>query len=169
MNRSWIRRWLACGALGLTGCFHYVPVEPTAPPVGNDVRVELTRVGFAELPEMPSYPGPDLTGVLVRAEAGGLLLRVPVPVRVDGMLRETIDQDVTIPSRSIVQIERREFDRTRTGLSVAGGVATLLGVFLGFKAGGNDTPEIPQPPGEEEAGSRLISSVFRIPLPIGLP
>ena len=78
-----------------------------------------------------------------------------------------IEQDVTIPSRSIVQIERREFDRTRTGLSVAGGVATLLGVFLGFKAGGNDTPEIPQPPVEEEAGSRLISTVFRIPLPFG--
>ena len=164
MNRSGSRRWILCGALALGGCFHYVPVEPTTPPVGNDVRVELTRVGFAELPEIPTYSGPDLTGIIVSAEAGGLLLRVPVPVRVDGMLRDMIDQDVRIPAGSIVQIERRELDRARTYLSVAGGVATLAGVFLGFKAGGNDTPEIPQQPGEEEAGSRILVPFLSFPI-----
>jgi hypothetical protein len=160
--------WLPSLVIALGGCFRYVPVEQTAPPIGNDVRVELTRVGFAELPEIPSYPGPELTGIIVRAETDGLLLRVPVPVRVDGMVREMIDQDVAIPSRSIVAIERRELDRTRTGMSVAAGLATLGAVFLGFKAGGNDTPEIPTPPGEEEAGSRLRSPIFHISLPLGV-
>ena len=164
MKRSWTRRWIAFGALALTGCFHYIPVESTAPPIGNDVLVELTRVGFAELPELPSYPGPDLAGVIVRAEAGGLLLRVPVPVRVDGLVRETIERDVTIPSRSIVQIQRRELDRGRTAMFVAGGVGTLVGIFLGFKAGGNETPEIPQQPGEEEAGSRILVPFLSVPV-----
>ena len=167
MKRIRFPWWLPGAALALAGCFHYVPVEQAALPVGGDLRIELTRVGFAELPEIPSYPGPDLDGTLVSAERDGLRLRVPVPIRVDGMVRGTVAQDVTIPSRSIVQIRARRLDRTRTALSVGAGVATLAAIFLGFQAGGNDTPEIPNQPPEEEAGAGLRAPLFVIPLSWG--
>jgi hypothetical protein len=138
-----------------SSCFRYVPTELSALPAGDEVRLELTRVGFAQLPELPNITGPDLNGTLVRVEPDRLFLRVPVNVRLDGLVTQTVQQELSIPAGDIVQMEHRVLSRARTALSVGGGLATLAVIFLSFTAGGDDTPELPERPREEEAGVGL--------------
>lgn len=148
----------AIGALLWSGCFRYVPSDLGAVPPGEEVRLELTRTGFAQLPEIPNRPGPELGGTLVRADASSLTLRVPVAIRRDGLVVGTVEQDVLIPTAEILSLERREFSRRRTGLVGALGAAALVGVLEGFGTGGPPSGEEPDPPIDEEAGSALVAS-----------
>ena len=138
-----------------SGCFRYVPAELGALPAGDDVRLELTRVGFAQLPEMPNHPGPDLNGRLVRGDAARLFVSVPVNVRMGGIVTQTVQQEVSIPAGDIVRFERRELNRMRTGLAIGGGLATLGVIFLSFHDS-NENAELPDRQREEEAGVGLI-------------
>ena len=144
---------LGVAALLSAGCFRYVPVESAAVPPGVEVKMELTRVGFAELPELPNYSGPGLGGTFVRRGEGQFYVNVPVAVRMDGLVTQMIDQHVAVPDREIVSIRRRTLDRPKTLLAALGGVATLYLIANGFQQGrGNDTPEIADTPVEPEAG-----------------
>jgi hypothetical protein len=153
-----------------SSCFRYVPAELGALPAGDQVRLELTRVGFAQLPELPNVTGPDLNGTLIRWEPDRLFLRVPVNVRLDGLVTQTVQQELTIPASDIVQMEHRVLSRGRTALSVGGGLVTLGVIFLSFTNGGDDTPELPERPREEEAGVGFgrRTHCFRNGCPIGL-
>ncbi|MSR21902.1 MAG: hypothetical protein EXR91_13200, partial [Gemmatimonadetes bacterium] len=55
-------------ALLSSGCFTYVPAELETLAPESEARLELTRVGFAQLPEIPNHPGPDLVGTVVRRD-----------------------------------------------------------------------------------------------------
>lgn len=152
VTKPLVRTVLGIGSsLLLGGCFAYVPVDLAAVPEGEDLRVELTRVGFASMPPIPNNQGPDLTGVLVRGDADRLLLRVPV-TRPSGMAGPTLAQEISIPVGEIVRIERREFNRVRTALAVLGGVAALAAVVAGFDESGSRAPEVPEKPQDPEAG-----------------
>ncbi|MGH7553515.1 MAG: hypothetical protein ACREMQ_10875 [Longimicrobiales bacterium] len=117
-------------------------------PEGNDVRLHLTRQGVAFLPEIPTQSGSRLTGTLVRKDDDQILVRVPMAVQQDGLMTRTLGQEVSIPARDIVQVERRQFNRARTGVAAAGGavaVATLIAAFLKSQSQSLDPR-----PGEEE-------------------
>jgi hypothetical protein len=144
---------LAAALLLLSGCFSYVPGELGNLSPEGDVRLELTRVGFAQLPEIPFQPGPDLAGRVVRQEQSQLWLRVPVAIRADGMVTGTIHQEVVIPAAEIVRIERRVFSRRRTGVVALAGVGALIGTIAAFGSGGPPVGQEPEKPIDEEAGS----------------
>ncbi len=139
----------------LAGCFTYIPTEVSAVPDGERVRVHVTREGQLDLPEVIDPLGPTVRGTLVRRAEDGIFLRVPVAIRRDGFLQSDLGQNVAIPFREIVQIERRALSRSRTGLMVAGtaGVAAVI-VFViidGSRGGdprgptGGDDIRIPLP------------------------
>jgi hypothetical protein len=100
-------------------------------------------------------------GTLVRVDADRLFLRVPVNVRMDGLVTQTVHQELAIPAREIVQLEQRVLSRARTGLSIGGGVATLGVIFLSFKAS-QENPELPPRTPEEEAGVGLAPRHFPV-------
>jgi hypothetical protein len=101
---GWALRGLTILAITVSAsaCFRYLPVEMGGLPPGNEVRLELSRVGFAQLPELPNVAGPELNGTLVRWEPDGLFLRVPVSVRLNGLVTQTVQQELAIPAQSIV-------------------------------------------------------------------
>jgi hypothetical protein len=141
-------------------------VELGALPPGEEVRIELTRVGFAQLPELPNQAGPDLDGTIVRRDQSRLFLRVPVNVRLDGIVTQTVQQELAIPTTDIVLMERRVLSRTRTGLSIGSGLATLGVIFLSFRDSGDENPELPERRPEEEAGVGFGRPSARISIPI---
>jgi hypothetical protein len=152
-TRLTIRRASILAAFLSSGCFTYVPAElETLAPEG-EARLELTRTGFAQLPEIPNHPGPDIAGTVVRRDGAQLLFRVPVNIRSNGMVTGTIEQDLTIPAADILRIERREFSRRRTAVVVLGGIGALIGVSQAFGTGGPPVGEDPGKPIDEEAGS----------------
>lgn len=139
---------LAATALLLSGCFHYRPVEPGVVPVGDEVRVLLTREGAAALPqEVPDLSGMAVRGKVMSREGDRLLLRVPVAVQREGLLTRELGRDVAIPSAQIVRVERRELSRGRTALAIAGGLGTAAALWAslgeGRSEGGSGRPEPP--------------------------
>src|SRR4051794_5368585 len=98
VTRKTVRRAMVIPAAValLSGCYQYLPVELAAVPPQTDVRMELTRVGFAKLPQMPEQSGPDVAGTLVRVDPAQVVLRVPVNVRSGEIVTGTIAQDVVI-------------------------------------------------------------------------
>ena len=158
---------LVGSALLCAGCFAYVPAELASVPPGDEVRVELTRVGFARLPEIPNNSGPDLSGVLVGNGGDRLLLRVPVAIRRDGLLTNTVEQEVAIPTADIVRVERREFSRRRTAVAAAGALASLAGLWAAFGDEGPPSGEQPDEPEDGEAGGlALIAALLRFSIPL---
>lgn len=157
----------------LVGCYRQVPTDLAAVADGARVRVELTRVGFAMLPELPGHSGPGLGGTLMRQSEMEIVLRIPLSTPTGAAVTRTIPRDVTIPTEAIVETTEREFSRGRTGLAIAGGVATLAAIFLGFQAGSERAPERPPTPPDDEAGVGMTGAVlgafrtiiFRVPTP----
>jgi hypothetical protein len=165
VDRTLPRRAGLLGALLLSsGCFSYVPGDLRNISPEHEVRLELTRVGFAQLPEIPNHPGPDLSGMVVRQEASQLWLRVPVAIRADGMVTGTVQQDVVIPQGDILKIEQRVFSKRRTAVVAAGGVGVLVGLIAAFGSGGPPVGEEPPKPIDEEAGSGSRAVVASIPI-----
>jgi hypothetical protein len=156
-------RWKSVGigtaVVCLSGCFSYRIAEPATVPEGADVRVHMTRLGFATLPEIPNESGPSLAGTLVRRTDDQILLRVPVATPPGG-LGGTIGQEVVIPTRDVVRFERREFNASRTGLTAAGGLLTAVVLYLSFEKGNPPNPDEPEPPEEEGFTGRLARIVL---------
>jgi hypothetical protein len=73
----------------------------------------------------------------------------------NGIVTQTVQQELSIPAGEVVRFERRQLNRARTGLSIAGGLATLGVIFLSFSES-DENPELPERPREEEAGVGFI-------------
>jgi hypothetical protein len=161
-----LRRGAGIGAAALlfAGCFSYMPAELETLTPENEARLELTRVGFAQLPELPNNSGPDLSGTIIRRQAGQLFFRVPVAIRADGMVTGTVEQDVVIPEVDILKIEQRVFSKQRTAVVALGGLGVLAGVIAAFGSGGPPVGQQPDPPIDEEAGSGPSGLALTLPL-----
>ena len=72
--------------IGLLGCHNYVPTDFTTVPVGEDVRLTVTRQSVPDLSEvsLENDPVPVLEGTLERRQDGSLIVRIPVGRRADG-------------------------------------------------------------------------------------
>lgn len=120
-------------------CFEYTPTEFQAIPPGDNVRIYVTRAVMDQYAEVVPSTQPVLKGTVVRRDDSQLLLRVSVATRQIGFHSEQIGQELPIPAREILQVERREFDRLGTGAIVAGtvGLAGFV-VFVIMKAYGEE-------------------------------
>jgi hypothetical protein len=140
---------LAMAVTGLSGCFRYRAAQLTSIPEGGQVRVSLTRQGFAALSEIPLESGPRLSGTLVSKSDAELRLRVPVD-----RFNDTAAQEFVIPANSIVSFETRELSRGRTAIAVTGGLATAIALYLTFEKGNPFSRENSEDPENEEPGVR---------------
>jgi hypothetical protein len=136
----------------LSGCYRYVPAEPTVPPpTGADVRLYLTPQGMTELaPRL----GPSTAAVIGRVGATGdgvVTVRVSETRKSDGGASvRWIGEQVAIPTATIARAERRTLDRRRTVLAAVLGALGVGAAFAilasagggghGDDGGGNPTP-----------------------------
>ena len=162
MNPTTIRRgaFLALLISSLSGCFRYTPMELDAIPDGENVRVYVTRTVVETVGEVMTLSEPILRGRVTRRDPETLFIRVPTGVRQVGFHSAEIGQDVTIPLRDIIAIERRRLDRIGTGALVAGtaGAAAVV-LFVIMEAFGEREVEEPC-----EECVELLSPIFSIPI-----
>jgi hypothetical protein len=149
-------------ALLVTGCFTYRPAELSTLPEGGQVRVQLTRQGFAALPEMRTQSGPRLSGTLVSRNDDQLRLRVAIADE----LNKSLGQEFVIPAHDVVQFETRELSRTRTALASVGGIAAAAALYLTFEKGNPFSRDDPEPPEEEEPFRNRFLRVLRFSIPV---
>ena len=137
-------------ALCLSGCFGYVPTALETTPVGEDVRLLVTRQGGFELSAVTNIDAsvPLVQGRLVGREGSELLLGVPTAQRRDGFHTIQLTQTIRVPVDEIVRIERREFNGLNTVLLAGGGVAVAVGIItVIMDTFGNTGPDgSPEPP-----------------------
>jgi hypothetical protein len=137
----------------LTGCFSYLPVGHTAPPVGSDVAFGVTDRGRVSLANTVGPGARRLTGRVVEATDSTLLLSVNTVEFIDlGIPVRWAGETVQIEREHIVEIRERRFSRTRTviamGIVAIGIVATTL---IGLNAfGGETATERPDQPREDD-------------------
>jgi hypothetical protein len=149
-----------------TGCYSYVPAEFDTVPVGQGVRVFLSREGVTRLRELggDQIPGasgdqPMVQGTLTRRTASDFSVLIPVASRQVGFLQNELGQQVTLPVADAVAVQLRKVSHVKTGLALASstaGIAVLIvSIIKGARApqGGEEPP-----PGD-----------LRIPLSIQIP
>jgi hypothetical protein len=126
-----------------SGCYRYVPAEPTVPPpAGATVRLYLTPQGMTELaPRL----GPSTAAVIGRVGAasdGVVTVHVSETRKSDGGgAVRWIGEQVAIPTATIARAERRTLDRQRTVLaSVLGALAAgaAFAILASTGGGGRD-------------------------------
>ena len=117
------------GALLLSGCFTYVPVDRASVAPGQDVRVYVSRTGLAQLPEAFATDR-WLRGSLDSWDPDLLRLQVPIRRSAGGYLGPDIREALEIPIGDVLEVERREFSRGRTAAIVAVGAAVATAGIL---------------------------------------
>jgi hypothetical protein len=118
--------------LALSGCYKYVPTRLDLTPVDERVRLVVSPAGATDLAAVGGVDGavPTVEGRFAGLEDGTLLMRVPVG---NGLMTPgavSLDQMIRVPSEEIISIERREIDRARTGLLLAGALGGAVIVVL---------------------------------------
>ena len=150
-----------------TGCFNYVTAEIAAVPPGESVRLYLTRAGVDAVNEggaeeaLSFVSEPVLSGEFVRRTGDDLFLRVPTVRRQIGFHTSQLGQDIRIPASEIVQIERQELSRSKTGLLVGATTAAITGLIV-FILNDARQPDSGNPPVDtvEDRGRRVFTIRF---------
>jgi hypothetical protein len=162
VNRASVRRgtFLALAISSLTGCFRYTPLQVDAVPEGENVRVYVNRSVVESIGEVRTSTEPILRGRVTRREPETLFIRIPIGVRQEGFHSAEIGQDVSIPMRDIIAIERRRLDRIGTGALVAGtaGAAAVVLFVIMEAFGERETEEVC------EDCVELLSPIISIPI-----
>lgn len=135
--KSLISTFAAALALSTaTGCVNYVPTEIGAVPPGEPVRLYLTRAGLDAINEagndeaLSTVFEPVLSGEFVRRTDADLYVRIPTVRRQVGFHTAQLGQDIRIPASEIVQIERQELSKAKTGLLVGATAAAITGLVV---------------------------------------
>ncbi len=147
--------------LGVTGCFHYVPMNLDEVTPAQEVRVRVSLAEAERIEELLPRGGDPrvVEGRVAEILRETLYMDVAVATEVWGTRVESFNQRLDLPFAGILEVDRKELSRGRTAALVVGGVA-LLGSFVAIKvidSGGGGNP--PDGPGPVEN---------RIPIPIPL-
>ncbi|MSR07882.1 MAG: hypothetical protein EXR93_12595 [Gemmatimonadetes bacterium] len=149
-----------------TGCYSYVPAELGVVPVGEGVRVYLSRAGVAKLSELTGdeIPGsggdqPLVQGTLVRRTDSEFSILVPVASRQVGFLQTNLGQQVTFPVADAVQVQLRKISPVKTGLALIGSTAGIAYLIVSIVQGARQ-PSNPSPdPGPVDLRAPLVLTV----------
>jgi len=135
--------------VSLGGCYKYA-YEPLAQaPVGGDVRVHLSQQGFTRLLESRrdfTPTSPTIDGKLAANGPGEIALTISLPPNPTTPGLE-LRQSVMIPATDVLQVERRQLDRTKTTIAGVGAGALVAGLVVYSvrgKFGGTTTETPPQ-------------------------
>jgi hypothetical protein len=138
---------LAAFAAG--GCFRYVPVQVTAVPPQEEVRLHVTDDAAIRLARDFGRITPELDARLEPHGPDSLMVSVWIGRNYPGTQFENVHQTVSLGRSELVQVRRRQFSWQRTALATAGTLA-IFAVLVGriFQQEDPNTPreDGPNPP-----------------------
>ena len=151
VGRSMVGRSLGLTVMALlpaaAGCDSYAPIPIDPAPVGENVRLFVTRTGAPEYLSVADNVAsvPQIRGRVEGEEDGSLLVRMPVRSET-GLSLVEIGQVIRVPTDEIVALELQRFSAPRTGALLAAsavGVAFVLYAIIDAGRGddGNDPPD----------------------------
>lgn len=131
------------GVVVAQGCYTYVPVDTTSPPVGERLAFELTDRGRAALSERLGEGVLRVEGSLVQADSERYVMRVWGVSQIrEGTIRWS-GETVTIGRDFVGGVERRQLATTRTWLLAGATTGVLLYAMTQDLVGGGREQEDP--------------------------
>jgi len=147
-----------------TGCYRYVPVEPSAVGSAENVRVRLRETAAHRLANDYGANITTLNGQFAPLGADSLAVSIRLSRFTDGMSFGDTRQTLVFGRSEILDVSRRELSVGRTALATAGvlaGFAILVSTMVQL---GDDNPGAEEPPPPPPAAAQRV---FRIPIPLG--
>jgi hypothetical protein len=142
-------------------CYSFSPVALDPVPVGENVRLVVTRAGVPDLLSVAERVDlvPVIRGRVTGSEGGSLLVRMPLrQEQGQGLAGPDVAQLVRVPIDEILAVELQSFSLAKTSFFIAGAAgAAAFVVFKIIDGGrGDDGTDPPDPD--------VFFSLFRIPV-----
>ncbi len=131
--------------LGLSACHSYVPLVGVGPSPGDALRLRLSNAKSVEISERVGSPLRSVEGTLVRVRGDSLEVDISWGAVFVGTVFEGRRDTLSFRSPDILELDRREFSRTRTGL-LLGSIAAVIVMIVRSISGGGD----PGQPGDPD-------------------
>lgn len=145
----------------ISGCYHFVPADPSAVTPGTRVRAEVTDNSDRQVQRYVDPRTSTLDGELVQWDDRGLVLLAGRRLRGAGGLSATLSDTLHLPSGYLGSVQAREMDWTQTVAAVAlGAGGAALAVLLPRVFSGGGSGDGPDSEGDEGA---MISIPISIP------
>ncbi len=144
----------------VTACYTYRPIETGPPPVGTEVRAQLTENGAEQVRRQTSWRSGALTGEVLEVSADSVTFFLMHLNQIQGGRTVTFQDTVPIALADVTSYEERRFSALRTGAiaaAVVAGFALLIGGVV--------TSDTGEGVNEEPEQSRLPSLIFGISIP----
>lgn len=134
----------------LTGCYTYVPVDSTAPPIGETVAFEISDQGRVQLGERLGPGVMRIEGRLIGTDASDVLLNVSRVGYLNGEASQWSGETVRFDRQLIARTQERRLSKGRTWTAVGVTAAVIVGFLAsrglaGFGSDPNDPGEDPPP------------------------
>jgi len=148
---------------GPAACYHYVPVEPSAVPGTEEVRVRLTPAGATRMSHALGAETERLGGLVAPRGRDSLAVSIVVAQTYRGVTFDTARQALMLGSDEVADVRRRTFSRPRTTALVVGSVVGFALLVRGIVtiADPNPSADEPLPPPPPQLMGNVIA--FRIP------
>jgi hypothetical protein len=119
-----------------TGCYAYVPMVGEDPSPGEDLRVRLATPAAVELSDRVGRPIRAVEGPLVQLTPDSLTVDVGWGAIYAGTVFEGRRDTLQFHRSQVLEVDRREFSRTRSGILAAGLIAVAILAFRSISGGG---------------------------------
>jgi hypothetical protein len=168
---SLVTRCVGIGALAVvTGCYTYVPLEPSAPPPRDEtVALEITDRGRLELGDRLGPGVLRVEGRITDATPDVLMVNVFRVAQINGQRSQWSGESVRLDRAFVGRVQERQLSRTRTAIAVAA-VAVGVGAFIatrglsGLFNGGDDPGDPVDPPDIRIMRPQIHRFSYPIPL-----
>lgn len=123
----------------LVGCYTYTPIEPSAVPVGAEVRAVISGAASDRIaPIIGQFNQRVLTGKVDENSAGSMTLEVQTGALLNsGTAVVPLTQRVPLAGADVLQLTTRKLNSQRTGFLV-GAIAASVAVasYIALQSGG---------------------------------
>ena len=151
------------------GCYRYVPISLGAAGSNDEVRVRITEDGAARLSKELGAFVTEIDGQFAPQGRDTVSVAVPIDRAYRGMTVGTTTQLLFLGRSEVVEVRKRQFDRTRTILVSAGavvGFGLLAAAVVQLVDPNANSPEtVPPPPPSPSRIPRSHGLTVRIPIP----
>lgn len=141
-----------CATVLASACHTYSPVTLADVTPGDRVRTLLTQAQYEEFDEYLLGRDRVMEGTVVEADAGALLLEVPLVTVAEGIRVDSYSQRLRIPAQGLADVEIRSLSRGRTYALAGALVAAAAGIAWDqFRGSRRGEARPPTPPEEDIA------------------
>jgi len=153
--------------LANSACYSYVPVSLTAVTAKEDVRVRVTESAATRLSETLGAFSTEIDGEISREGSDSVSIGVTIDRAYRGTTVGTTTQRLSLGRSEVLEVQRREFSRSRTILLSAGTVVGfgLLAAGIAQLVDPNGPPDNQTTPPPPSPLRRPLGVRLRITIP----